>query len=137
MTDLGLSKAERPEHLGLSSDRLERISAVFRRDADRGLIPGAVLLIARNGKIGYAEGFGWRDREKRSPMALDSIFRIASMTKPVTSVAAMILAEEGELQIAAPVADYLPELKDRVIGVERVRARRTMTVQDCCATPRA
>ena len=63
-------------------------------------------------------------------MNLDAIFRIASMTKPITSVAAMILAEEGKLQIAAPVADYLPELAERAIGVERVRARRTMTVQD-------
>jgi CubicO group peptidase (beta-lactamase class C family) len=89
-----------------------------------------VLLIARGGQIGYAEAFGWRDREKQAPMELDAIFRIASMTKPVTSVAAMMLAEEGKLQIAAPVADYLPELGDRAVGVERVRARRKMTVQD-------
>ena len=126
----GLPKADRPQQLGLSSDRLERLSATFRDDVDRGLIPGAVLLIARSGQIGYAEAFGWRDREKQSPMGFDAIFRIASMTKPVTSVAAMMLAEEGKLQIAAPVADYLPELKDRTIGVERVRAKRTMTVQD-------
>jgi CubicO group peptidase (beta-lactamase class C family) len=130
MIDLGLPKADRPQQLGLSSDRLERLSATFRDDVDRGLIPGAVLLIARGGQIGYAEAFGWRDREKQSPMGFDAIFRIASMTKPVTSVAAMMLAEEGKLQIAAPVADYLPELKDRTIGVERVRAKRTMTVQD-------
>jgi CubicO group peptidase (beta-lactamase class C family) len=63
-------------------------------------------------------------------MTFDAIFRIASMTKTITSVAAMILAEEGKLQIAAPVADYLPELAEPTIGVERVRARRTMTVQD-------
>jgi CubicO group peptidase (beta-lactamase class C family) len=130
MTGLGLPKVGRPEQLGLSWDRLERISATFREDVDRELIPGAVLLIARGGRIGYAEAFGWRDREKKSPMGLDAIFRIASMTKPVTSVAAMILAEEGKLQLAAPVADYLPELKDRTISIERVRAKRTMTVQD-------
>src|SRR6516164_7017428 len=111
MAGLGLPKVGRPEQLGLSSDRLERISATFRDDVERGLIPGAVLLIARGGRIGYAEAFGWRDREKESPMGLDAIFRIASMTKPVTSVAAMILAEEGKLQIAAPVSDYLPELR--------------------------
>jgi CubicO group peptidase (beta-lactamase class C family) len=63
-------------------------------------------------------------------MELDAIFRIASMTNPVTSVAAMLLAEEGKLQIAAPVADYLPEFKDRAVGIERVRAKRTMSVQD-------
>ena len=63
-------------------------------------------------------------------MTDDAIFRVASMTKPVTSVAAMMLAEEGSLQISAPVAEYLPEFKEPTVGVERVRARRTMTVQD-------
>ncbi len=130
MVDLGLPKVKRPKQVGLSSGRLERVSAAFREDVERGLIPGAVLVIARGGQIGYAEAFGWRDREKKAPMGLDAIFRVASMTKPVTSVAAMMLAEEGKLQIAAPVADYLPEFKDRTVGVERVRAQRTMTVQD-------
>jgi CubicO group peptidase (beta-lactamase class C family) len=130
MVDLGLPKVKRPKQVGLSSGRLERVSAALREDVERGLIPGAVLMIARGGQIGYAEAFGWRDREKKAPLGLDAIFRLASMTKPVTSVAAMILAEEGKLQIAAPVADYLPEFKDRTVGVERVRAQRTMTVQD-------
>jgi CubicO group peptidase (beta-lactamase class C family) len=130
MVDLGLPKVKRPKQVGLSSGRLERVSAIFREDVDRGLIPGAVLVIARGGQIGYAEAFGWRDREKKAPMGFDAIFRVASMTKPVTSVAAMMLAEEGKLQIAAPVADYLPEFKDRTVGVERIRAQRTMTVQD-------
>jgi CubicO group peptidase (beta-lactamase class C family) len=130
MVDLGLPKVKRPKQVGLSSGRLERVSAAFREDVERGLIPGAVLMIARGGQIGYAEAFGWRDREKKAPMGLDAIFRVASMTKPVTSVAAMMLAEEGKLQIAAPVADYLPEFKDRTVGVERVRAQQTMTVQD-------
>jgi len=130
MVELGLPKVKRPKQVGLSSGRLERVSAIFREDVDRGLIPGAVLVIARGGQIGYAEAFGWRDREKKAPMGLDAIFRVASMTKPVTSVAAMMLAEEGKLQIAAPVTDYLPEFKDRTVGVERVRAQRAMTVQD-------
>ena len=94
------------------------------------MIPGAVVLIARGGHIGYAEAFGWRDREAKAPMELDAIFRIASMTKPLTSVAAMILAEEGKLQIAAPVAEYLPEFANRTVGAERVPAKRVMTVQD-------
>jgi len=94
------------------------------------MIPGAVVMIARGGQIAYAEAFGWRDREAKAQMQLDAIFRIASMTKPLTSVAAMILAEEGKLQIAAPVAEYLPEFANRAVGPERVPAKRTMTVQD-------
>jgi CubicO group peptidase (beta-lactamase class C family) len=120
MSGLGLPKAERPEEMGLSAERLERIRATLQRDVERRLIPGAVMLIARGGRIGFAEAFGWRDREARAPMTVDAIFRVASMTKPVTSVAAMILAEEGNLQISAPVAEYLPELKEPTVGVERV-----------------
>jgi CubicO group peptidase (beta-lactamase class C family) len=130
MTGLGLPKADRPKEVGLSAKRLARLSATFRQDVERNLIPGAVVLIARGGHIAYAETFGWRDREAKAPMELDAIFRIASMTKPLTSVAAMILAEEGKLQIAAPVAEYLPEFADRTIGSERVPAKRVMTVQD-------
>jgi CubicO group peptidase (beta-lactamase class C family) len=130
MSGFGLPMADRPEDIGLSPERLERIKATLRHDVERRLIPGAVMLIARGGRIGFAEAVGWRDREAQAPMTDDAIFRVASMTKPVTSVAAMILAEEGSLQISAPVAEYLPELKERTVGVERVRARRTMTVQD-------
>ena len=130
MSRLGLPKADRPKEVGLSGKRLDRLSATFRQDVERNLIPGAVVLIARGGQIAYAEAFGWRDREAKAPMELDAIFRIASMTKPLTSVAAMILAEEGKLQIAAPVAEYLPEFADRTVGPERVPAKRTMTVQD-------
>ncbi len=130
MTGLGLPQAGHPAEIGLSPERLERISATLRNDVERRLLPGAVMAIARGGRIGYAEAFGWRDREAGAPMALDAIFRVASMTKPVTSVAAMILAEEGKLQVSAPVAEYLPELKDRTVGVERAPAERTMTVQD-------
>jgi CubicO group peptidase (beta-lactamase class C family) len=130
MTGLGLPKADRPKEVGLSAKRLARLSATFRQHVERNLIPGAVVLIARGGHIAYAETFGWRDREAKAPMELDAIFRIASMTKPLTSVAAMILAEKGKLQIAAPVAEYLPEFADCTIGPERVPAKRTMTVQD-------
>ncbi len=130
MSGLGLAMAGSPAELGLSGERLGRISALLREDVERRVIPGAVMVIARGGRVGYAEAFGFRDREKGASMRLDAIFRVASMTKPVTSVAAMILAEEGRLQISAPVADYLPEFKERTVGVERVRARRVMTVQD-------
>jgi CubicO group peptidase (beta-lactamase class C family) len=130
MNGLGLPKAERPEELGLSPERLQRISTTLGHDVERRLIPGGVMLIARGGRIGFADAFGYRDREAGAPMTADAIFRVASMTKPVTSVAAMMLAEAGELQISAPVAEYLPEFGDRTVGVTRVRARRTMTVQD-------
>ena len=90
MTALGLPKADRPKEVGLSAKRLARLSATFREDVERNMIPGAVVLIARGGRLAYAEAFGWRDREAKAPMELDAIFRIASMTKPLTSVAAMI-----------------------------------------------
>jgi CubicO group peptidase (beta-lactamase class C family) len=130
MTDLGLPKADRPKQAGLSAKRLARLSATFHEDVERNMIPGAVVLVARGGRVAYAEAFGFRDREAKAPMEVDAIFRIASMTKPLTSVAAMILAEEGKLQIAAPVAEYLPEFAERTVGPERVPVKRVMTVQD-------
>src|SRR5579863_4931182 len=130
MSAWGLPRAEGPEEIGLSSARLERLAAVIRQDVEKKLIPGAVLVIARGGRVGYAEAFGWRDREAKAPMTPDAIFRIASMTKPIASVAAMLLAEEGRLEIAAPVAQYLPEFSELTVGVERAKPRRAMTVQD-------
>ena len=130
MRALGLPRAECPEQVGLSSVRLERLAAVIRRDVERKVIPGAVVAIARAGRLGYAEAFGFRDREAGAAMTTDAIFRVASMTKPMTSVAAMMLSEEGALEIAAPVADYIPEFTELTVGVERAKPQRTMTVQD-------
>jgi CubicO group peptidase (beta-lactamase class C family) len=130
MTAQGLPRAESPEQMGLSSARLDRITASIRGDVEAGAIPGAVLTIARGGRVAYAEAIGYRDREAGAAMQLDSIFRIASMTKPLTSVSAMMLSEEGKLDIGAPVADYIPSFKELTVGVERARAKRTMTVQD-------
>jgi CubicO group peptidase (beta-lactamase class C family) len=130
MSAWGLPSAECPEQIGLSSARLERLAGVIRHDVERKLIPGAVLAIARTGRVGFAETFGWRDREAGVKMTPDSIFRVASMTKPITSVAAMMLSEEGRLEIAAPVANYLPEFTELTVGVERAKAKRTMSVQD-------
>src|SRR5213082_876520 len=130
MTTLGLPRAECPEQVGLSSARLERLSAAIHADVENKVIPGAVVAIARAGRVGYAEAFGFRDREAQAPMSADAIFRVASMTKPITSVAAMMLAEEGRLEIAAPVAQYLPEFSDLTVGTERRKAQRAMTVQD-------
>jgi CubicO group peptidase (beta-lactamase class C family) len=133
-----MSKIELP---GLASKRLAHIKNVFEADVSKGTIPGAVVLIARHGKLAYLEAFGFRDREKQLPMAADSIFRIASMTKPMVSVAIMMLAEEGRLRLVNPVSTYLPELKDLQVGVEVTGAsgeaelrlepaRREMSVQD-------
>ncbi|MBV8777482.1 MAG: beta-lactamase family protein [Alphaproteobacteria bacterium] len=129
-TALGLPRAERPEQVGLSSERLERITARIGEDVDRGAMPGAVLAIARAGRIGYAEAIGYRDKESGAAMRLDTIFRIASMTKPVVSLGAMMLAEQGRLDIGAPVAEYIPTFSELTVGVERIKAKRTMTVQD-------
>ncbi|HVH79529.1 MAG TPA: serine hydrolase domain-containing protein, partial [Stellaceae bacterium] len=130
MSSLGLPRAECPEQVGLSSDRLARITAKLNEDVARGAIPGAVLLIARAGRVGYAEAVGYRDKEAGAAMGFDSIFRIASMTKPIVSVTAMALAEEGRLDIGAPVADYIPAFKELTVAVERAKPTRTMTVQD-------
>ena len=122
-------------------ERLARIKEVFETDVGNGVIPGAVALIARQGKVAYLEAFGFRDREKQLPMAKDSIFRIASMTKPMVSAAIMMLAEEGRIRLVNPISAYLPELRDLQVGVEvsgaggepelRLEpARREMTVQD-------
>src|SRR5215470_17052135 len=116
-----LPQAGRPEALGFSAERLKRLGSVFQADVDKGAIPGAVVLIARNGKVAYFEAFGFQDREKHVAMTTDAIFRIASMTKPITSVALMMLVEEGKIQIDDPLAFYLPEFKDHLaVGVEKI-----------------
>jgi CubicO group peptidase (beta-lactamase class C family) len=131
-----------PEQLGFSAARLQRLTETYQGYVDRGELPGAVLLIARGEKIAYLLAVGYQDREKQTPMKVDAIFRLASMTKPIVSVAAMMLVEDGKLDLLAPVSQYLPEFKDLKVGVEQAdivggkRAltlepqRRPMTVQD-------
>ena len=108
-----------PESLGFSSPRLARIASWYQARVDAGDLPGAVVAIARNGKLASLEAIGAQDHARTIPMKPDSIFWIASMTKPVTSVAAMILAEEGKLELDAPVSQYLPELKDMQVASEK------------------
>jgi CubicO group peptidase (beta-lactamase class C family) len=124
----------------LSSQRLQRIRDTLQADIDKGLVPGAVLLIARRGQIANSEALGYRDREDGAVMTPDTIFRIASMTKPVVSVAAMMLAEEGKLLIANPVSRYIPAFADLKVaansddpGAKALMLeplQREMTVQD-------
>lgn len=135
-----LPRAEKPEDVGLSSQRLQRLTETFTADVKSERIPGAVVLIARQGKVAYFQTFGFQDRAARTGMKSDSIFRIASMTKPITLVAALMLAEEGKLQLMDPVGTYLPQLQNLQVGVEVKEggesrlvlepARRAVTVQD-------
>jgi CubicO group peptidase (beta-lactamase class C family) len=84
------------------------------------MIPGAVVLVARHGKIAYFKSFGMRDQESASPMKKDSIFRIASMTKPITKVGIMILHEQGRFFLSDPISKYIPELGNLKVGVESI-----------------
>ncbi|MDH7499448.1 MAG: serine hydrolase domain-containing protein [candidate division NC10 bacterium] len=99
-----------PEEVGLSSQRLERIDKLMQDYVDRGQVAGVIALIARHGKVAYSKSFGVMDEGK--PMRADAIFRIASMTKPIVSVAAMILLEEGRILLNEPISKYLPEFKN-------------------------
>jgi len=122
--------ATHPEDVGFSSKRLETTRDVLKEDVEAKRLPGAVLLIVRNGKIAFYDVEGYQDRAAQTPMKKDSIFRVASMSKPITTVAAMILAEENKLDVGAPVAQYLPEFKDVKVGAEGAAPKRPMTVQD-------
>ena len=116
-----------PDSVGMSSERLKRLDATFQKIIDDKELPGVTVMIARKGKLVYQKSFGFQDREKATPMANDSIFRIYSMTKPIASVAAMILVEEGKLQLAEPISKYIPEFKEMKVGIDSVDANGTVT----------
>lgn len=130
-----------PAAVGLSPVRAEQFRTELQRRVDKGELPGAVLMVVRNGKVAIHQAVGFQDKQANKPMAIDSIFRIASMTKPIVSTAIMMLAERGQLLLADPVSRHLPEFKDQKVGVERQNAdgksewvlepvRREMTIQD-------
>ena len=108
-----------PQEVGMSADRFARLGEVLDADVKSGRIPGAVILVARHGKIAYFETFGSENTRNGAAMRSDSIFRIYSMTKPVVSVAVMILWEEGRFDLDDPIAKYLPELKNLNVAVVR------------------
>jgi CubicO group peptidase (beta-lactamase class C family) len=129
----------KPEDVGMSSGRLAEIRKVLNADIAAGRLPGAVLAIARRGKLVYFEAFGFRDKGAGVPMTTDTIFNVASMTKPMTTVAALTLYEKGKLSIGDPVAMYLPKLGDLRVAVmdskgetimSTVPAARKITIQD-------
>jgi len=130
-----------PESVGMSSARLQRIDDRLKADVETGLIPGAVVAIARRGKLVYFKPFGYRDKAAGSPMTSDAIFSIASMTKPLVSVGTMMLFEEGTLALGDPVAKHIPQLGKMPVAkargnvavgaqLETVAQQRPMTVQD-------
>jgi CubicO group peptidase (beta-lactamase class C family) len=133
-----LERGGRPEDVGLSTERLERLTAALQQYVDDDKLAGSVTLIARRGKIAYLEAVGERDREARAPMGTDSIFRIASQTKAIVSVGALLLAEEGKLLLTDPVGKYLPAFLETSVAVptqgadryEVVKASRPITIRD-------
>lgn len=126
---------------GLSQERLARIAPVMKDEIAKGTIPGAVTLIARNGQIVHFEAHGFIDAAKTKPIAKDTVFRAFSMTKPFTSVAAMVLVENGKMSLRDPISNWMPELKQMSVLTEQtddrgrttrvaVPAKRAITVQD-------
>ena len=101
-----------PESVGLSTAGLARLTARLRRDIERGYLPGTVALVARRGRVAYLESLGAADPAGGAAMAPDAIFRIYSMTKPITSTAFMMLVEEGKVALDEPVHKYIPEWKN-------------------------
>jgi CubicO group peptidase (beta-lactamase class C family) len=116
-----VSRAESPSavRVGFSRERLERVGDYLRNEIATGKIPGAVLLIQQHGHPVYFESFGVRDVASRHPMTADTIFRLYSMSKPITSVAAMMLVDDGKLSLDDPVSKYIPAFADVKIGVEK------------------
>nr|AST47496.1 lipase/esterase ELP86 [uncultured organism] len=116
MTELSFSS---PSEVGLCPDRLQRLLGVLQSEIDRQRLPGAVVLVARRGRIALFESLGQQDPGAGSPMTRDAIFRIYSMTKPLVSVAAMMLMEQGKLLLCDPVTRFLPEYAGQKVAVER------------------
>ena len=126
----------KPESLGLSPVRLQRMSDAFKREIEKGTVPGMTVMVARRGQIGWFEALGKQSAASSAPMAHNTIFRIFSMTKPIVSIGIMMLIEDGHFLLGDPVAKFIPEFADLKVGVENngkldlVPLKRQMTVQD-------
>jgi len=139
IAECGLAKAK-PEEVGLCTERLKRINKVMQSYVDENKVAGLVTMVARRGKVVHFECFGVRDIEANKPMQPDTIFRIYSMSKPITSVAVMMLYEEGYFQLNDPVSKFIPEFKDVKVfvkkgkaGVEVSKSEREITIRDLLA----
>ena len=106
-----------PEQVGMSVEHLGHITTMLKKEIADGKLPGAVVMVARKGKIIYSDAIGFQDKGANMPMKLDSIFRIYSMTKPLASVAAMMLVEDGVIQLTDPISKFLPAFKDMQVSV--------------------
>ncbi len=128
----GLPRAV-PEDVGMSTSRLGRIAPVIQGYVDNGKIPGALTMIAREGRLVHFEKFGTQDVASAKPIEFDTIFRIYSMTKPITSIAVMMLYEEGHFQLGTPVSELIPAFKDMQVytenGEDIVDAETEMTIK--------
>ena len=131
-----------PESVGMSSPRLGRISETFRQHVEKGNLPGVVVMVARKGRLVYSEAVGFQNKESGKALSKDAIFRIYSMTKPLVSVAAMMLVEDGRMQLNDPVSKFLPAVKGLQVSSAKadaqfarityalIPAEREITVQD-------
>ena len=129
--DNGLGRAA-PEDVGMSAERLDRLTAMSQRYVDEGKLAGVVTMVARDGKVVHFETVGQRGADDATPLAKDDLFRIYSMSKPITAVAAMMLYEEGKFHLSDPVSKFVPELSDlEVLGAEgeTAPAEETMTMR--------
>ena len=122
-----------PAEVGLSAKKLEKVKTIVQAQVDKKQIAGAVVFVARRGKIAFLESFGKLDLRSAQPMPPEAIFRIYSMTKPITSVAALILIEDGKIKLDDPVSRYLPELKALRVYAgkdQTTEAKRPVTIRD-------
>ena len=132
----------RPESVGMSAERLDKITSVFQKEVADKKLPGAVVMVARKGKLVYSQAFGSLNNAAGGAMAVDSLFRIYSMTKPLASTGLMMLVEDGKVQLTDPVSKFLPSFKNPMVSVpgydpvfngvsfKLVPANREPTVQD-------
>jgi CubicO group peptidase (beta-lactamase class C family) len=118
----GVVPAGKAEDAGLSTERLARIKEAVQRHLDAGALPGAVTLVARNGRVVHFEAHGLIDVETKRPMPKDGVFRLASMSKPITAVAVMMLVEEGKVRLNDPVWRFIPEFKQARVAIPRASA---------------
>ena len=134
--------AASPESVGMSAARLAHIKEAFAQEIDKGNLPGVVVMVARKGKLVYSDNVGFQDKEAGKPLSKDAIFRIYSMTKPLVSVGAMMLIEDGKMQLNDAVSKFIPAMKGLQVSVAKadgefakvtytlVPSDREMTVQD-------
>ena len=126
----------RPDQIGLSPARLQRMSDAFKREIDKGTVPGVTVMVARRGQIGWFEAIGRQNPATSQPMSHSTIFRIFSMTKPIVSLGIMMLLEDGHFLLNEPVAKFIPEFAKQKVGIEHngrlelVALQRPMTIQD-------